>query len=130
MKTLVIVTHPNIDASNWNKAWVEELQKHGDITIHELYKSYPDENIDVVREQQLIEAMTGLFFNIRFIGTAHRHYSKSGLIPSCYTAGPMVRMALKQQVKKSVLRSRPMVRKSRIKQPGSIALPSEKYCDL
>ncbi|MDQ0899073.1 MULTISPECIES: NAD(P)H-dependent oxidoreductase [unclassified Paenibacillus] len=62
MKTLVIVTHPNIDASNWNKAWLEELQKHDDITIHELYKAYPDENIDVSSEQLLIEAHDRIIF--------------------------------------------------------------------
>ncbi|OME75902.1 general stress protein [Paenibacillus sp. FSL A5-0031] len=62
MKTLVIVTHPNIEASNWNKSWVEELKKHDDITIHELYKAYPDENIDVSREQQLIEAHDRIIF--------------------------------------------------------------------
>ncbi|MCU6791845.1 NAD(P)H-dependent oxidoreductase [Paenibacillus sp. WQ 127069] len=62
MKTLVIVTHPNIEASNWNKTWVEALQKHGDITVHELYKAYPDENIDVSREQQLIEAHDRIIF--------------------------------------------------------------------
>jgi putative NADPH-quinone reductase len=62
MKTLVIVTHPNIEASNWNKSWVEELQKHDEITIHELYKVYPDENIDVSREQKLIEAHDRIIF--------------------------------------------------------------------
>ncbi|WP_261300615.1 NAD(P)H-dependent oxidoreductase [Paenibacillus andongensis] len=62
MKILVIVTHPNIEASNWNKSWVNELQKHDDITIHELYKEYPDENIDVAREQQLIEAHDRIIF--------------------------------------------------------------------
>jgi putative NADPH-quinone reductase len=62
MKTLVIVTHPNIDASNWNKSWLEALQKHGDFTIHELYKEYPDENVDVSKEQKLIEAHDRIIF--------------------------------------------------------------------
>lgn len=62
MKTLVIVTHPNIETSNWNKAWVEALKEHGDITVHELYKAYPDENIDVTSEQQLIEAHDRIIF--------------------------------------------------------------------
>lgn len=62
MKILVIVTHPNIEASNWNKSWVKELQKHDDITIHELHKEYPDENIDVAREQQLVEAHDRIIF--------------------------------------------------------------------
>ncbi|KRE46520.1 NAD(P)H-dependent oxidoreductase [Paenibacillus sp. Soil724D2] len=62
MKTLVIVTHPNMEASRVNKAWVEELPKHGDVTIHELYKVYPDENIDVSKEQQLVEAHDRIIF--------------------------------------------------------------------
>jgi putative NADPH-quinone reductase len=62
MKTLVIVAHPNIEASNWNKTWVKELQKHEDITIHDLYKTYPDENIDVSKEQQLIESHDRIIF--------------------------------------------------------------------
>lgn len=62
MKTLVIVTHPNIEASRVNKAWLEELQLQGNITIHELYKAYPDENIDVSREQQLVEAHDRIIF--------------------------------------------------------------------
>lgn len=55
MKTIVIVTHPNIELSNWNQAWLNELRQHEDITVHELYKEHPDENIDVTREQRLIE---------------------------------------------------------------------------
>lgn len=62
MKTLVILTHPNIETSNWNKAWLEALQKDGSFTIHQIYKEYPDENIDVVKEQQLIEAHDRIIF--------------------------------------------------------------------
>ncbi|SDS07357.1 Putative NADPH-quinone reductase (modulator of drug activity B) [Paenibacillaceae bacterium GAS479] len=55
-KTLVIVTHPNIDTSVVNKRWVEELRKYPEkYTVHELYKAYPDEKIDVKKEQQLVE---------------------------------------------------------------------------
>ncbi|MBB3109582.1 putative NADPH-quinone reductase [Paenibacillus phyllosphaerae] len=56
MKTLVIVTHPNINESRINKAWVQELQQHSNITIHQLYQAYPNEVIDVAREQALLEA--------------------------------------------------------------------------
>jgi putative NADPH-quinone reductase len=62
MKTLVIITHPNIEKSSWNKAWLEALQEQGEFTIHELYKEYPDENIDVAKEQQLIEAHDRVIF--------------------------------------------------------------------
>jgi len=62
MKTLVIVTHPNIETSRVNRTWLEELKKHSDITIHELYKTYPDENVDMAKEQQLIEAHDRIVF--------------------------------------------------------------------
>ncbi len=62
MKTLVIVTHPNLEASRVNKAWTEQLQKQGDVTIHELYKAYPDEQIDVAKEQELVEAHDRIIF--------------------------------------------------------------------
>ncbi|MBO7742785.1 NAD(P)H-dependent oxidoreductase [Paenibacillus sp. MWE-103] len=62
MKTLVIVTHPNIEASRINKAWIEELRQQTDVTVHELYKAYPDEKIDVAAEQRLVEAHDRVIF--------------------------------------------------------------------
>ena len=103
MKTLVIVTHPNIEASNWNQAWVKAAREQGDITVHELHKAYPDENIDVAAEQRLIEAhgLTALFSNIRSTGTARRRCSRNGSMPCCCTAGLTVRKARKRRAKKS-----------------------------
>jgi len=54
MKTLVIVAHPNLAESRINKRWVAELTKVPNVTVHNLYDVYPDENIDVEREQQLL----------------------------------------------------------------------------
>lgn len=54
MKTLVIVVHPNIASSRVNRRWSEELKKHPQITVHELYKEYPSGTIDVEREQSLL----------------------------------------------------------------------------
>lgn len=54
MKTLVIVAHPNMEESKINKRFMEEIRKHPDVTIHELYKEYPDEKINIEREQQLL----------------------------------------------------------------------------
>ena len=57
MKTLVVVAHPDIDASRVNRRWRQELLRHEDaITIHELYKEYPRWDIDVRKEQDLLEA--------------------------------------------------------------------------
>ncbi|AYK07950.1 NAD(P)H-dependent oxidoreductase [Brevibacillus laterosporus] len=55
MKVLVIVAHPNMEESVVNRAWIEEAKKHEAITVHELYKEYPDEQINVEAEQKLCE---------------------------------------------------------------------------
>lgn len=57
MKTLVVVTHPDMEKSVINRRWAEELKKHPErFTVHELYREYPDGRIDVRREQALVEA--------------------------------------------------------------------------
>jgi putative NADPH-quinone reductase len=57
LKTLIIVTHPNIEISVINKRWVDELKKYPEkYTVHELHKVYPDGNINVEKEQELIES--------------------------------------------------------------------------
>ncbi len=63
MKTLIILAHPDINNSNVNKRWRQELQKYSnDIMIHELYKEYPDWNIDIEKEQQLLESHDYIIF--------------------------------------------------------------------
>jgi putative NADPH-quinone reductase len=67
MKTLVIVIHPNLKNSTVNKRWMEELKKHPEkFTVHELYDKYPDEQIDVLAEQQLIEQYNKVVFQFPF----------------------------------------------------------------
>lgn len=58
MQPLVIVVHPNLDSgSRIHHRLTNELRKLGDaVTLHELYKAYPDDRIDVEREQRLMEA--------------------------------------------------------------------------
>lgn len=63
MKKLVIVAHPNLHESVVNKRWVEELKKyHKEFEIHNIYEAYPDWDIDVEREQRLIEEHEALIF--------------------------------------------------------------------
>lgn len=63
MTTLVILAHPNVEASRVNRRWRQELLLHPDkVAIHELYKEYPDWNIDVASEQQLLEAHQHIIF--------------------------------------------------------------------
>lgn len=63
MKTLVILAHPTIETSKVNKRWKQELLKYPDeITVHELYKQYPAGNIDVIKEQKLLESYEYIIF--------------------------------------------------------------------
>lgn len=62
-KTLVIIAHPDLKTSIINKRWVEELQKYPDqFTLHNLYSEYPDGNIDIEREQMLVDGHANLVF--------------------------------------------------------------------
>ncbi|WP_295769158.1 NAD(P)H-dependent oxidoreductase [uncultured Mucilaginibacter sp.] len=67
MKTLIIVTHPNISESVINKRWIEELKKLPEkYTVHQLYELYPDERIDVESEQRLIEQHDKIVFQFPY----------------------------------------------------------------
>ncbi|AUO09460.1 NAD(P)H oxidoreductase [Paenibacillus jamilae] len=63
MKTLVILAHPNIEDSRVNQRWKQELLQYtNEITIHEIYKEYPNWSIDVLKEQKLLEAHNNIIF--------------------------------------------------------------------
>lgn len=63
MKKLVIVTHPDIENSTINKAWLSQLSAFTDqLHIHELYKLYPDLHIDIAKEQELLAAHEEIIF--------------------------------------------------------------------
>lgn len=67
MKTLIIVTHPDIEESVINKRWIEELNKHPEkYTVHQLYKAYPDGKINVAKEQEIMEAHDNIVFQFPF----------------------------------------------------------------
>ncbi|WP_223068518.1 NAD(P)H-dependent oxidoreductase [Paenibacillus caui] len=54
--TLVIVAHPDLETSRINKRLTAELERRGNVSVHRLYETYPDEKIDVAREQALLTA--------------------------------------------------------------------------
>lgn len=67
MKTLIIIIHPDLKNSLINKRWIEELQKFpGKYLIHDLHSLYPDEKIDIEKEQRLIEAHDQIIFQFPF----------------------------------------------------------------
>lgn len=67
MKTLVIAVHPNMENSIINKRWINELEKQPEkYTVHQLYKEYPDEKINIKKEQELIEKYDKIIFQFPF----------------------------------------------------------------
>lgn len=55
MSLLVIAAHPRIEQSRVNKRWLAELRGYADrISVHELYRTYPDFTINAVYEQDLM----------------------------------------------------------------------------
>lgn len=55
MKTLAIIVHPNLnDGSVVNNRLKDILTEAENVTIHDLYAAYPNGDIDVNREQQLL----------------------------------------------------------------------------
>jgi len=67
MKTLVIIIHPTMENSLINKRWKEELEKFPEkFTVHDLYEIYPDGNINIEKEQKMIEAYGNIIFQFPF----------------------------------------------------------------
>ena len=61
MSALIIAAHPNMSQSVINKRFIKELRRYPDrYTVHELTANYPEGKIDIVREQQLVEAHDSL----------------------------------------------------------------------
>lgn len=54
MKTLILFAHPAFHKSKVNKILVDGLSDIENVTFHDLYQVYPDQDIDVKREQDLI----------------------------------------------------------------------------
>ncbi|MCL4640396.1 MULTISPECIES: NAD(P)H-dependent oxidoreductase [Olivibacter] len=67
MKTLIIVIHSDLKHSVINKRWLEELAKYPDrYVVHDLHQVYPDEKLDIINEQQLVEAYDKIVFQFPF----------------------------------------------------------------
>ncbi len=56
MKTLILFAHPRLEKSRSNKALLSRLKPSPDLTFNDLYENYPDFNIDVEREKNLLLA--------------------------------------------------------------------------
>lgn len=53
-KILILFAHPLFERSNANKALVNSIPDSDNITFHDLYEEYPDFDVNIKREQQLL----------------------------------------------------------------------------
>ena len=67
MKTLIVIIHPNLEDSIVNQRWIAELEKQPEkYVLHNLHQLYPDEKIDIRKEQQILEAYDNIVFQFPF----------------------------------------------------------------
>ncbi|MRH41765.1 general stress protein [Aquibacillus halophilus] len=62
MKTLVNIAHPTMQESRLNAYLKDAIKNQPDLKVNDLYAEYPDEQIDVTREQQLLEEHDRVIF--------------------------------------------------------------------
>jgi glutathione-regulated potassium-efflux system ancillary protein KefG len=55
-KILILFAHPRFEMSRINRALLKEVRQLPGVTLHDLYEHYPDFNIDIEREKQLLSA--------------------------------------------------------------------------
>ena len=53
-KVLILFAHPALQKSRINKILIKDISKIENVTFHDLYQAYPDFDIDIKREQQLL----------------------------------------------------------------------------
>lgn len=53
-KILVLLSHPKLENSRVHKALLNEIKLLSNVTVQDLYEEYPNFNIDIKKEQQLL----------------------------------------------------------------------------
>jgi glutathione-regulated potassium-efflux system ancillary protein KefG len=53
-KTLILFAHPRLEKSRINRKLLESIPKDLPVTLHDLYETYPDFNIDIEAEKKLL----------------------------------------------------------------------------
>lgn len=66
MKTLVILSHPEIKESGSQQYLLTSIPENKNITVHHLESIYPDFNIDVEKEQELLKRHDRIIFQFPF----------------------------------------------------------------
>ena len=55
-KILILFAHPRFEKSKTNRALLKNIEQRQGVTLNDLYEQYPDFNIDVDREKELLLA--------------------------------------------------------------------------
>jgi glutathione-regulated potassium-efflux system ancillary protein KefG len=55
-KVLILFAHPRFEKSKTNRALLKNIERQEGVTLNDLYEQYPDFNIDVDREKELLLA--------------------------------------------------------------------------
>lgn len=66
MKVLVLFAHPALERSRINRVLIRAVQNVPGVTFNDLYEAYPDLNVDVEREQELLLAHDAIVFQHPF----------------------------------------------------------------
>ena len=53
-KVLILFAHPRFEKSRTNRALLAGVDQQEGVTLHDLYEQYPDFNVDVEREKELL----------------------------------------------------------------------------
>src|SRR5688572_21430172 len=53
-KVLILFAHPRFEHSEVNKVLIRSIESEPEITVHDLYEEYPDFNIDIQKEKELL----------------------------------------------------------------------------
>jgi glutathione-regulated potassium-efflux system ancillary protein KefG len=62
-RILIIFAHPALQKSRVNKQLIRDLDNMEGVTFHDIYQSYPDMDIDIPREQQLLTEHEVIIFH-------------------------------------------------------------------
>jgi glutathione-regulated potassium-efflux system ancillary protein KefG len=55
-RILILFAHPRFEKSKTNRALLKNIERQEGVTLNDLYEQYPDFNIDVSREKNLLLA--------------------------------------------------------------------------
>ncbi len=66
MRTLLILSHPDIQNSATQQFLIESARQLPEVTLHHLESSYPDRHFDLLKEQQLLRDHERILFQFPF----------------------------------------------------------------